>query len=165
MSLLSISSCETTQDISNIVILGDEIWREHYTPIIGENQVTYMLDKFQSNEAIKSQINEGYLYFLLKEGNINIGYFSVQRRDKTLFLSKVYIQKKHRGKGYFQKTMNHVTTLAHREFCTSISLTVNKYNTNSINIYLNKGFKIMESAVFAIGNGYVMDDYVMELKF
>ncbi len=31
--------------------LANEIWTEHYTPIIGKDQVKYMLDKFQSKDA------------------------------------------------------------------------------------------------------------------
>ncbi len=43
--------------------LAYSIWREHYTPIIGRHQVEYMLEKFQSKEALLNQIEkEGYIY-------------------------------------------------------------------------------------------------------
>ena len=31
--------------------------------------------------------------------------------------------------------------------------------------YLKNGFEVTEEVVFDIGNGYVMDDYIMELVF
>jgi RimJ/RimL family protein N-acetyltransferase len=46
--------------------------------------------------------------------------------------------------------------------CKSIDLTVNKYNTNSIKAYEKMGFEKIDSVVMDIGNGYVMDDYVMK---
>lgn len=61
------------------------IWREHFTPIIGEKQVDYMLDKFQSAPAIAEQIRQGYLYFALMSDNRQIGYTAFRIDDDTLF--------------------------------------------------------------------------------
>jgi diamine N-acetyltransferase len=60
----------TMEDQITIVeTLAGEIWTEHYTPIIGKEQVRYMLDKFQSKDAISGQIrDEGFQYFLIEEG-------------------------------------------------------------------------------------------------
>jgi hypothetical protein len=41
-------------------------------------------------------------------------------------------------------------------------LTVNKYNTSSIKAYLALGFSVTDAVVTDIGEGYSMDDYVME---
>ena len=38
--------------IEQCALLAEAIWREYYTPIIGEAQVAYMLEHFQSAEAI-----------------------------------------------------------------------------------------------------------------
>ena len=40
-------------------------------------------------------------------------------------------------------------------------LTVNKYNEHAIDVYKHYGFKIVDSVVTDIGNGFVMDDYIM----
>ena len=54
--------------IKTVVLLAKEIWREHFTAIIGKAQVDYMLKKFQSEEAVREQIeNEGFLYYLLRQ--------------------------------------------------------------------------------------------------
>ncbi len=45
------------------------------------------------------------------------------------------------------------------------SLTVNQGNIDSIAIYRKCGLVVREEALFDIGNGYVMDDVVMEKLF
>jgi len=55
----------TDQDLVLIEEMAKIIWHEHYTPIIGAEQVAYMLEKFQSAAAMRSQIENGYQYFLI----------------------------------------------------------------------------------------------------
>jgi ribosomal protein S18 acetylase RimI-like enzyme len=43
----------------------------------------------------------------------------------------------------------------------SIRLTVNRENYKAINFYFKLGFKIEKVADFDIGQGYVMNDFVM----
>ena len=78
-----------TEDQADIVeTLAIEIWNEHYIPIIGKQQVDYMLAKFQSKEAMKEQIKKGYSYFLVEEEGRNIGYIGIELKIDELFLSK-----------------------------------------------------------------------------
>ena len=44
----------------------------------------------------------------------------------------------------------------------AIYLTVNKYNTRAYDIYIKNGYEVIDDVVTDIGNGYVMDDYVMQ---
>lgn len=41
--------------------LASQIVKEHYDPILGAAQNDYMIEKFQSVEAIKGQIAQGYI--------------------------------------------------------------------------------------------------------
>lgn len=156
---------ETVTDksqIKAIVSLAYEIWYEHYTPIIGKAQVDYMLEKFQSVKAIEEQIENGFLYFLCVHENAPVGYMSVNFRGDKLFLSKIYIASADRRKGYGREMLTFLEVLARENALKKISLTVNRYNTNSIQMYENVGFSICSSIVQDIGNGFVMDDYQME---
>ena len=47
--------------------------------------------------------------------------------------------------------------------CKAIYLTVNKYNP-SYQIYRHLGVEAIDSVVTDIGEGYVMDDYIMQRK-
>ncbi|MFN0124154.1 MAG: GNAT family N-acetyltransferase, partial [Blastocatellia bacterium] len=48
--------------------------------------------------------------------------------------------------------------------CRTISLCVNKRNTEAIAVYRRMGFAIRSAISVDIGGGYVMDDYVMEKR-
>ena len=89
-------------DISNLAQMAKEIWEEHYTPIIGKDQVNYMVEKFQSVSAIIQQIKDDYSYFIISRNNQRIGYLCFIKKNKinTLFLSKIYLKKPFRRMGY-----------------------------------------------------------------
>jgi len=150
----------TDTEIKETALLAREIWTEHYTPLIGQTQVEYMLDKFQSEAAIKDQIEEKqYLYFLIRKGKDNIGYLAVKAKEKELFLSKFYIKKQERGKGFGRKAMLFAEDLAKKKHLKKIYLTVNKHNSGSIKAYHKLGFRTESSLIQAIGQGFVMDDF------
>ena len=145
--------------------LAREIWTEHYTPIIGTDQVKYMLDKFQSKDAISTQIKtEGFMYFLIEEKGKYIGYIGLQSTGQELFLSKIYIQASRRGKGFGKKALQFLENLAHKLNLKKITLTVNKNNIKSIKAYGKMGFKHLGPVVQDIGNGFIMDDFKMEKR-
>ncbi len=65
---MTIIEASTENHMDIIESLAREIWTEHYIPIIGEQQVGYMLARYQSKQAVKEQIASGVLYFLIEEG-------------------------------------------------------------------------------------------------
>ena len=160
--MINFHEVKNNSDLKLIEILANTIWHEHYTPIIGEEQVIYMLDKFQSVVAMQEQIGKGYQYFLINFNENTIGYLSFQRRENVLFLSKIYLIQQERGKGIGRKAMEFVVGVAKGFTCTKVSLTVNKFNLNSIRAYESAGFQKKGALVQDIGNGFVMDDYLME---
>lgn len=154
----------TSSDLLVIEELAKTIWREHYTPIIGSNQVEYMLANFQSVAAMQEQIYNGYNYYLMISCGEPVGYLATRKDADALFLSKIYLLKAHRGKGIARKAMDFVVSETILAGLGLIRLTVNKNNTGSIHAYKKMGFQNMESVVTKIGEGYVMDDFVMEME-
>jgi diamine N-acetyltransferase len=153
----------TEDQIAIVETLAREIWTEHYTPIIGKDQVRYMLDKFQSKGAISAQIrDEGFRYFLMEGEGGYIGYLGVQSKGKELFLSKIYVRSSKRGKGFGKKSVQFLEDLAHKLGLRKISLTVNKNNISAVKAYEKMGFKNIGPVVQDIGNGFIMDDFRME---
>ncbi len=157
-----INQVESNNDISLVEMLASKIWREHYLPIIGREQVTYMLGKFQTTPAIKRQIQDGAHYHLLFEQDHPVGYFCYHFEDNALFLSKIYVAKEVRGKGIGKKALNFIAEQAESQSAKTIRLTVNKFNLGTIAAYKQLGFETIDSVVKDIGGGFVMDDYVME---
>jgi len=150
------------EQIKIVESLAEEIWTEHYVPIIGKEQVDYMLDRFQSKQSISDQIRSGFLYFLIKEDNQFIGYIGVQQKGDELFLSKIYIKSSERGKGHGKKAIQFIERLAKEKGVRKIALTVNKNNRGAIKAYEKLGFKNLGSLIQEIGNGFIMDDFRME---
>ncbi|MFT6733772.1 MAG: GNAT superfamily N-acetyltransferase [Polaribacter sp.] len=168
----------THATIKPLVKLAFKIWHEHYDSIIGSDQVNYMLEKFQNENAIVQQQLEGYQYYSafentntynsdkLHKSNENIGqlmgYFSIKEEaNNNLFISKFYLSNQARGKGYGRKMLEFIELKARKLNKTSLDLTVNKFN-NAYEIYLKLGFEKVGSAQFDIGGGYIMDDYLLK---
>lgn len=160
--MLSFEQALTNPAYQEIERLADIIWREHYIPIIGLEQVEYMLDKFQSLPVIAKQVADGVEYHLIKKNSLFVGYVSFYQQEDALFLSKIYVLNQQRGKGVGKASMQLVFDKAVEYGFKTIRLTVNKYNSNTIAAYKKIGFKQVDSVVADIGGGYVMDDFVME---
>ena len=100
MEQIVLKPASTKADIQNIAALGEEIWREHYAELLGEAQVAYMLDKFQSAPAVFAQLESGgYTYWLIFDGETPCGYCGFVKEPDRLFLSKLYLRRESRGKG------------------------------------------------------------------
>lgn len=160
--MINFHEVNSDSDLEQIENMAITIWHEHYTPIIGKEQVIYMLDKFQSVIAMRDQIDMGYQYFIINFNDNPVGYLSFERRIDALFLSKIYLLKRKRGKGIGRTAMEFVISAAKGLNCVKVALTVNRFNQNSIRAYESAGFEKKGELVQDIGNGFVMDDYLME---
>ena len=88
MNTVNILPAKTDAEIHEIAALADEIWHQHFTPIIGEAQVNYMVDKFQSYPALRSQIKQdGYEYYQIHISHTFAGYIGIHQVEVALFLS------------------------------------------------------------------------------
>ena len=123
-----------------------------------------MLEKFQSFHALKEQMETGYEYFQIFDNTEFCGYCGIHQEETTLFLSKLYLKKEARNRHLSTKTIQYLKTLCQKRGLSSIWLTCNKYNTNTLAVYHHLGFETVRSQVTDIGNGYVMDDYILECR-
>jgi len=150
-------------EIKKLAELASSIWHEYWTIILSPEQIDYMVENFQSEYAIKNQYkNENYTYYFISENDKNIGYFGISEKENYLFLSKLYISKDYRHKGIGKKAFEKIKEIAESKNYKTIQLTVNKHNKNTISAYNKWGFKTINSVVTDIGEGFVMDDYIME---
>lgn len=159
-----IESAEDKKSLAIIDALAGEIWREHYTPIIGKEQVAYMLDKFQSLAAMEKQLANGMAYYLVYFGTTPCGYLGIERRGEALFLSKIYLLRYFRGRGLGNRMMSFVEERALELGCDRIQLTVNRHNSTAIKAYEKMGFRNLRPIVADIGEGFVMDDFLLEKR-
>ena len=152
--------------------LAGTIWRQHYAAIISAAQIDYMLAGRFSDEALREHVQEAdrWLELLWVSGK-PIGYCAYELADNygdggpaAMKLGQLYVLESHRGMGLGRFMLGHVESRARELGCRSLWLQVNKRNTGAVGFYTAAGFEVVREAVFEIGGGFVMDDYVMEKR-
>jgi GNAT superfamily N-acetyltransferase len=154
----------TKNDIDLITQLAIKIWNAHYVSIIGQKQVDYMLNWMYSAESLLDQmIVKKHQFYLIRNENQAIGFFSFStQNNKDYFIHKFYIDQQISNTGIGSKSLNYLIEVVNPK---SLTLTVNRSNFKSINFYFKNKFKIDKVEDFDIGNGYVMNDFVMVREF
>ncbi len=156
--------CTPTQ-IQVVADLAVPIWREQFTPIIGAEQVAFMLDDWQSPPAISKQIAQGTYYYLVTLDTIPIGYSAwIPEQDAFAKVSKFYLLHQYHGKGYAQQMMLFLEAEAKRHGRHTLWLQVNRKNHRAIRFYLKCGFHISRDRYEEIGPGFFIDDHIMEKR-
>ena len=140
-----------------------EVFIDYYSDLIGKDQASYMADLFLSEDAIRKLIDSGAVFKIVIDEGIIKGFIEYIREDERVFLSKLYVHRKYRRKGIGKFMFEDCVKYTKDSGLNRIYLTVNKHNTPSFNVYEHLGFKVIDSVVNDIGNGYVMDDYIMEI--
>ena len=151
------------KEITEMSVMATAILRNYYDPIIGKAQNDYMLKLFQSEDAIRDQLAHGYRYYFVREDEKDLGFFAFYPREDALYLSKLYLYKEHRGKGYARPILEMLKTQTKELGLTKIELNVNRNNPTKF-IYEKLGFTVAREEKNDIGNGFYMDDYVYALK-
>ncbi len=153
-------------ELREVTELADKIWHECFTNIISIGQIDYMIEKFQSLDAMTDQIeNQGYTYFAVRDDDSLCGYIGVKpESDERFFLSKLYLHKSRRGRGIASLMLQRVFDEARKSGKKRVYLTVNKHNNHAIDVYKKTGFIISDVALTDIGGGYIMDDFIMEYQ-
>jgi len=157
---MKLERVESREQIGEVVALARETWSQHYTPIIGAAQVEYMLEKFQSAEAITWQIaSEGYEYYWVPDA----GYCALvpDAAKKSVLLSKIYVLEQRRGEGLGRAMVEFAEQRCAELGCRELWLTVNRHNAGSIAFYERMGFRKTNALVTDIGGGFAMDDWRM----
>jgi ribosomal protein S18 acetylase RimI-like enzyme len=163
-TLIEFGSVTSGRVVAEVARLAREIWNEHYPAIIGQDQVDYMIAKFQSDNAIEEQIAAGYEYYLIVHDDMAVGYLAVvsEAGSSTLLLSKIYVRKQSRGLGIGKATLRFAESICRKRGLRAIRLSVNKHNVRAIRWYEHMGFVNFRPAVSDIGGGFIMDDFLME---
>ncbi|WP_424685846.1 GNAT family N-acetyltransferase [Enterococcus sp.] len=156
------TAVQTHDEISDLFPVVGEIWREVFTPMIGPEQVDYMLIHYQSIPVIEKEIAAGAHYFGLRWQGELVGYTAYELKDdRILYISKLYIKQAYRGKGLMAEIFKWYDDLA-QTWQRKQQLRVNQANQHAIAVYQHRGFTIVKEQRVAIGEGFVMTDYVLE---
>ena len=149
-------------DISTIGYLAHQIWPVTYQEILSPDQMAYMLKLFYSPEALEKQILQLNHYFIIAEIDLEeVGFASFSKETPAIWkLHKLYVLPGLQGKGVGRALVDMVEEEVRTHNGAHLILNVNKHN-KALLFYESLGFSIEKEEVIEIGNGYVMDDYVL----
>jgi GNAT superfamily N-acetyltransferase len=154
------------EDMPIISNLAELIWPQTYSEYINEEQLRYMLDLMYNQGELISQLQQGYTFLIAEDGLKDVGFACsslIDAETKTYKLHKLYVLPEMHGKGVGKILINEIKNLAERNGGKFLQLNVNR-NNKAKDFYLKGGFKIKETVDVNIGNGFFMNDYVMELE-
>jgi N-acetylglutamate synthase-like GNAT family acetyltransferase len=151
-------------DIPTIQQIAEEIWRPTYGQILSEEETVYMLDLMYRTEVLKNQIEGHIHFFIVEEPSHALGYFAFEQTGNThAKLHKIYLRPQKKSTGIGTEIIQFLKNWATERSVETIELNVNKKNS-AVLFYEKMGFERISEVVLDIGQGYVFDDYVMQLR-
>jgi ribosomal protein S18 acetylase RimI-like enzyme len=157
-------SVATKNQLPLVQELAQKIWPNTYREILSVEQLRYMLDKFYSLESLKLQLHSNHVFLLIQEKNTFLGFLDYEldyeKSGKTK-IHKIYVLPETQGQGIGKLFFIYVEEIAKKANQKGILLNVNRFN-KAVGFYENLGFNKTQTLDIQIGNGYLMEDYVME---
>lgn len=159
---LTITAAQAAQ-IPLVQRLAREIWHRYYPSIVSVAQIDYMLDRGYSDEALRRFVDERDAGLALaRVAGSDVGFAAWYRNDATTSkLDKLYVLPQHHRTGIGRGLIEHVGAHAKAAGCSSLTLNVNRGNTSAIRAYERCGFTVRARGDFPIGDGFVMEDFIM----
>jgi ribosomal protein S18 acetylase RimI-like enzyme len=153
------------EDISLIRDMTHAIWPETYIPIIGEEQVRYMIDLFYSPLALREQmLLLQHQFIICYDENAPAGFASYSEIEpRTYKLHKLYVMLNVQGKGAGYHMLSHILDELRDRNAKALCLNVNRHNKSAIHFYERNGFQVLKDEDIDIGDGYFMNDHVLSL--
>lgn len=156
-------------EIDELTIVADlayRIWPSTFAEILSPEQLTYMLNWMYSEEALRSQFLNGNVFFVMEIEGIPIGFMGIEAhypRPDQMKVHKLYVLPEVQGGGAGRKFIEKALEIALGKGIKELTLNVNRFN-RAVDFYLRMGFLIEKQEDIDIGNGYLMEDYVMTLS-
>lgn len=150
-------------DINVISTLAHAIWPDTYGKILTEAQLKYMLDLIYSHESLEKQFDDNHIFLIALMNAETVGFASYSHANKTgvFKVHKLYVHPMLHGKGYGKKILDRIIKDVKPLGAKSIQLNVNRHNPAK-SFYERNGFTVIGEVDVPIGEGYFMNDYVME---
>ena len=152
------------KDITTIQDLAKKSWYATYSNILDQRQISYMLGLMYAQDVLEQHFrNPNFYYYLIESDGEPLGFMGYEKHYETdvTKLHRLYFLEEARGKGLGTSAIDFLKQETIKNGDSRIILTVNK-NNRAKKFYESQGFGSYDEAVFDIGSGYVMDDYLME---
>lgn len=155
----------TVNDIELIQSVAKITWPITYGKILSKEQLYYMIDLIYSKSALEQQLGlQKQLFYIINIDDLNLGFVSLEHNYQSQAITrihKLYLLPESQGKGIGKLVLDFVELEAKKMLSIKVSLNVNRFNP-ALFFYNKNGFKNVAEENISIGNGYLMEDFVLE---
>ncbi len=155
----------TTEDIPLIRDLCFQVWPQTYASILSQDKIDYMLELMYSRDSLQKQMSNGSEFIFVYDDEEPVGFAAYLPKGHNIYkLDKIYVLPSQQGKGTGRFVIDYIINEIKQRGATALQLQVNRDN-KAKSFYEKLGFIEIDFHDFDIGNGFFMNDYVMEKKF
>ena len=152
--------------IPTIQDIAYRTWPDAFRGILSQEQIQYMLDRMYSDTSLREQMTDLGHRFLLAEEETGkyAGFISFEHQYRQLpqtKIHKIYLLPTAQGKGIGKLLIEAVEQHARQQGDQTLLLNVNKYNPAEF-FYQRLGFSVIGYEDIDIGQGYLMEDKIMQ---
>ena len=152
------------EDVSLIRDLAYKIWPTAYSHILTQGQIDYMLNKMYNENILLEQVQNKIEFVIVYDETQPVGFASFGlEKPGTYKLHKIYVLPSQQGKGTGRFMLDEIEKTIVGRGAFSLLLNVNRQN-KAKSFYEKLGFTVIREEDIDIGDGYFMNDYVMEKK-
>ncbi|NBP75115.1 MAG: GNAT family N-acetyltransferase [Crocinitomicaceae bacterium] len=144
--------------------LAEKIWPSAYGTILSKEQLSYMLNWMYSIETLEKSFDKGNEFYCAFDNDLPLGFLELEFLNEeadSVKLQKIYVLPSEQNKGIGKNFLQLALLRAKNRGARNVILQVNRAN-KAVQFYLKNNFCIIREEDFPIGNGYYMNDYVME---
>jgi len=153
----------THADVDAVSALARTVWQATYPSLISQAQIDAMLADRYAPQRIREQLNDPrQAWRVAKQNHALVGFGHALLDETGCKIDKLYVHPDHQRCGIGAALMRMIEDWARSQEARRLWLQVNRGNPQAIRAYQKYGFQIVESRVFDIGDGFVMDDHVLE---
>jgi diamine N-acetyltransferase len=158
---MTIEFAQTAEQFEVIEGLARRIVPDFYGAFFAVETAEYLVESGHTVGALTAQAERGSRHFLIYCEEEAVGYFSLSVEGATMLLSHFYVLAEWRGRGLGKMAMAFIESVAKGRGVSRIELFVLRENLAAVGMYAGSGFEVAEEVLTRLGNGAVLEDYVM----
>ena len=154
-------------ELSIVHEIAHATWPDTFKDILSQEQIQYMLNWMYDLKQLENQFNQGHQFYVAVLDGKSVGFIGIEPNypEKGITkIHKIYILPNQQGLGIGKKLIEYVKELSIQSEMKGLLLNVNRFN-KAVDFYKAIGFNIVFEENIDIGNGYLMEDFVMRLDF
>ena len=156
----------SVEDLIIVRQLAFSTWPDTFKEILSKEQINYMLEWMYNLKTLSDQVKLGQQFYVYEDNSVPKGFIGIELnylKTNQLKIQKLYVLPQLQGEGIGKMLIDKAIQVAHQNGICELILNVNRFN-KAVGFYKHIGFTVSYEENIDIGNGYLMEDYVMSLK-